>query len=385
MQRVVVPIAGIAASVGVIHYAPLPFAWLGLLWAALLGYGVVRSRTNARKLVCLYAALVPLVVGAVEARLWLNQRERGQLDYSERYAQPDEILGYAPRKGQIAHSMRREGGRVVYDVTYTIGDDGLRIAPPYVDGPDGPCVIFFGDSVTFGEGLDDAETMPYRTGIETGGRYRIYNFGFHGYGPHQMLAALERGLVANVIACEPRYAFYLAIFDHVSRVAGLRSWDVHGPRYALRGDDVVLNGHFDDGALLPAWIRDEMAKSLIVESMWERPEGVGPRDVELFVAIVDAARRRFERQYPGAEFHVLQWGDDGGLAGRAWHELVARGLRVHRCSEALPGGSSDGYTISERDQHPNARAHALLARYVARIVTGDKADPRPGTRARSGA
>ena len=45
-------------------------------------------------------------------------------------------------------------------------------------------MIIFGDSFTFGEGLNCVQMMPYRVGEIGGGRFEVYNFGFQGYGPH---------------------------------------------------------------------------------------------------------------------------------------------------------------------------------------------------------
>jgi hypothetical protein len=74
---------------------------------------------------------------------------------------------------------------LIYDVTYTIDADGLRIAAGLDENPhDNRCMLFFGCSFTFGEGVDDHEAMPYVAG--TLANLRAYNFGFPGYGPHQM-------------------------------------------------------------------------------------------------------------------------------------------------------------------------------------------------------
>ena len=77
---------------------------------------------------------------------------------------------------------------------YTIGPNGLRVSPPYEEVADVPCALFFGGSFTFGTGVEDDEALPYVAGILSEGKYRVYNFGYRGYGPHQMLAALESGL-----------------------------------------------------------------------------------------------------------------------------------------------------------------------------------------------
>jgi hypothetical protein len=372
MQGFIVLAAGIAASVAIFHAASLPFAWVAFLWSAIFVHTALRRAKRGRGALWFNGAVALFLLGGYELFLWWGQQDSGQIHYAESYTESHEILGYAPRKGQTAPSTRRRGAETEYEVVYTIGEDGLRITPQAASGT--PCVLFFGDSITFGEGVDDDESLPYRVGLALGERYRTHNFGFHGYGPHQMLAALERGLVDEVAACRPRYAFYLAIFDHVSRAAGLRSWDPHGPHYVLDQGEVVYGGHFDDGALLPAPVRKLLEKSLIFQRLQERASDVDADDVALFVGIVDAARDRFEHRYPGSEFHVLQWGDSEGLAGSAWQQLRDRGIRVHGYFEMLPDAARDAqqYAISEHDLHPNARAHELLASYVAGVVAASE-------------
>lgn len=368
MQGLVLAALGVAVAVGILYAAPLPFAWVAFLWSAILACFAFRPPHRAHAALWFHGAVALLVLGGFEVYLWWGQQDRGQVDYSDGYAESHEILGYAPRKGQIVRSSRHRGSETEYDVTYTIGADGLRITPPAADGA--ACVLFFGDSITFGEGVEDDEALPYRAGLALGERYRTYNFGFHGYGPHQMLASLEHGLVDEVIGCRPRYAFYLALFDHVSRAAGLRSWDPHGPHYTLDDGTAVYRGHFDDGALLPAPLRELLEESLTFQRLRERAGDVDADDVTRFVGIVAAAREQFERRYPDSEFHVLQWGDSEGLAGSAWQQLRDRGVRMHGYFEMLPDAARDArqFTISEHDLHPNPRAHALLARYVAGIV-----------------
>src|SRR5262249_18549157 len=153
--------------------------------------------------------------------------------FSPEYRVRDDVLGFAPAKGIRTRATRSFRGRQTYDVTYTIDSRGLRAAPAEGRSPPPDTVLFFGCSFTFAEGLHDDETMASQVAIRSGGRVRTFNFGFPGYGPHQMLAAIEHGVVRRVVESPPRYAIYLAHADHVRRVAGLVSWGAHSPRYRL--------------------------------------------------------------------------------------------------------------------------------------------------------
>ncbi len=147
----------------------------------------------------------------------------------------DDILGWTeePNSDRIARKIRIHDNTPVYEVAITTDEYGLRIAPPYNQSTNsgGRSLVFFGCSVTFGEGVNNHEAMPYTVGILTHEQYQIYNFGTPGYGPQHMLAAIEHGLVDPVIKVKPHIIMYQGIIDHVHRVANLNHWE--GSPYSL--------------------------------------------------------------------------------------------------------------------------------------------------------
>lgn len=358
---------GLAAAIG-LAFAPLPFVSIPLLAAGLLLYQAARTQRAGARLAWINAAGLLGVFAATELFLQLRPRLELEGTLHDDYFQDHETLGYAPLPGSRARARRRFGSELLYDVTYTIDETGLRVAPPFADGAGHECLLFFGGSFVFGEGVNDEETLPYQVGVRTRGRFRVHNFGFHGYGPHQMLASLEDELVQGTIDCAPRHAIYLALPDHVIRAAGFRSWDVHGPRYVLGPDgDVAYAGHFDDGAAFAArglLVVLERSKLLATLLAWRRPEPAAAE--RLFVAIVGAARDRIEAL--GADFHVILWDrSDASLA----RSLAAAGLRLHVVDDIVPEPerSGPGYTIP-KDGHPTARLHGRLAEHVVREIVG---------------
>jgi hypothetical protein len=388
--RVGLVAAALVASGVALSWAPTPFFWVLVLWSIVL-LRVMRwtARPGWR---AAWFNLYLLLLGLAAIEGYFAITDAGQLDdsphYYQGYYQPDDLLGYAPRADMRTPATRRHGDEVVYDEVYTIGPDGLRVAPPGPTGSDAPCALFFGGSFTFGEGVGDEATLPYRFGIETGGRLATRNFGFHGYGPHQMLAVLERGRVDDVTDCAPRLAIYQGMAPHVARSAGRSAWDRSGPRYVLEADGGVrLAGSFDDGgADFSHRLSALLARSAALRR-W-RARRVAPEDVDLYLAIVKQASERFEEKYPGATFHVLFWDEPGEpVAERVVRELRAAGLPVHGVRAILPeveelgfsdGGlrirarpgaiEPDGYTLGEHDGHPSAAVHAAIARQLAREI-----------------
>lgn len=322
------------------------------------------------------AGVAAIAFAVTEAYLFLHQPEDptySEPTYSDGYRVIDDVLGVVPVKGFQAHSVRFIGGLKVYDVIYTIDSKGLRIGPP-VNGSTTGCILFFGDSFTFGEGLQDTETLPYQVGIQSGRSYRTFNFGFHGYGPHQMLAAIETGLVHRLVDCHPDYAIYSAIPNHVARVAGKVPFGKHSVRYQVDANGAVRPvGRFDDHQKVSSPLHNEMEwqlrKSALYRALVKREGRASAEDIRLLIAIVGRSRDLLASEYPGIKFHVLLWWN--WKSEEPIYRGLGDGLRrinipVHLVENILPGYAveSSKYSLSPYDPHPNALANRILASYV---------------------
>jgi hypothetical protein len=384
-------LGGVLPAVGVLvlflKFVPAPFIWIWLVWGALGIAGTAISRGQAGKMVCVSVAAVCLSLGTFEAWLWITDPEDPPKTIEYSPARPfvrDPILGWRLVPGQITHATSRAGRTLIYDAVYTVNASGQRITPPVVTREPQGCVLFFVDSFAFGEGVQDEDSLPYRVGILASGRYRVTNFGAPGYGAEHMLASIEQGLVQSHSPCRPTHVVYEAIPHHVARVAGATSYSHLGPRYAVgRAGGVVYTG---TGTLQPvvapppSWERRVMlrAEGLLRRSrVYERlfPREVRPQDtdVELYFAVVAAARDRFVAEYPGVQFHVLAWNLDGFEAGSFDRFLDGLGritTHVHRVDRILPKYSTtpQPYQLHRLDRHASALANDLLAQYVAHDI-----------------
>jgi hypothetical protein len=304
-----------------------------------------------------------------------------RVSYPAGYWIDHEVLGYAPARSGATTVVKADSLEEIYRVTYTIDSLGLRIAPAGA-GAEAPCVLFFGGSFTYGEGVDDVETLPHVAGVLSG--YRTFNFGFHGYGPHQMLAALEEGLVADAVGdCEVGAVVYQVIRDHIHRTAGKAVWDERGPRYRLSPDSAALrDGNFDHRDRVPsgvlpflAWkISNQFMKSLIVGRVRAALQSKDDEDFALFRAVVREARSEVAVRWPAAGFHLLLW-DNTFSRSRAVslrQDLEGADIEIHGVSEILAAGpEGESLRIGPKDGHPSAQAYRTLAEYVAnRILVG---------------
>jgi hypothetical protein len=289
----------------------------------------------------------------------------------------DRFLGHTLVPNSAGVSTKHVGEEQIYSVTYGVGPDGLRVTPEPADSAQAS-ILFFGCSMTFGSGLEDEDTLPYRVGVRARGLYATHNFALHGYGPHQMLSALEHGFVRDRVVLPPRYAIYSGAPFHVRRVGGVW-WDPHGPRYLLGSDGgVEFRGRFSEnaGRVQKIWsrLRPRLQSSSLCRELMDRIRFERRENHDLFMAILDASRRRIESEYPGCEFHVIFWDDYGG---EIHTDLETVGIRVHRMTKIIPGIADESlkYRLHKYDLHPNAETNDLIAKYVvASILDGDTSE-----------
>ncbi len=297
------------------------------------------------------------------------------------FTHQDDVLGYAPNANASVTSRKLYDDTVIYDVAYTTNADGLRVtARPAPSARE--CVVFFGDSITFGEGVGDAENFPFLVSQQVANRYATYNFGFRGYGPHQMLANLQSGRVGRTVQCVPKYFFYLGIPDHAARVAGLDPWDTHGPRFRLQPDgSVIQQGHFDDpdprAGWAAAWVGRALAGSSIWRKFFARPYRIDAQDIALLDGVIRQAARVAHERFPGSVFNVILWdGSDDDKVRLIEQGLAGSDLRMSHMTDAVEDFyRSDRYIISTHDRHPNALWHRKMADYISRAVLGEALSP----------
>ena len=366
----VILVVVLAASTAILSYLPVPFLWIALLWAVVLCILAIKHKPSSLRAVWINLAAVVITLGALELYLHSRETERMAGSYTEGYYVEHEVLGYCPAAGRESRAIKYHGEELVYDVNYRIDRRGLRVSPPAQDPSACGSVLFFGGSVTFGEGVQDDQTMPYVTGERTDGRYAIDNFGFHGYGPHQMLAALELGIVDETVGEPFSYVIYQGIPAHVARSAGRARWDRHGPKFVLDSNGKpVYSGPFDDK--LPRsvhWLRKQLDKSAFYRWSGTLQREATPEEIALYTAIVAAARDAVSRKFPDAEFHVLLWGSQEEKTYEAILDGLSKAsINVHPINEILPGYVTDpgAYEISPFDRHPNPHAHEQIAGYIS--------------------
>ncbi len=367
-----------AAVPALISFAPYPFVFIFVLWIAGLVWLSVKSFTSTGRAVCVNLIVVLALLLALETH-WVRKNnlrtgEQTVSIYSPEYIETDSLLGFKPAINHIEPVTKIIEGEHSYTATYTIGSDGLRIMPEPPQLADENCLLFFGGSFTYGEGVNDHETMPYLVSHMV--KRKALNFGFHAYGPSQMLIAIEQGEVLKQLDCNPIVAIYQAIPDHVKRTAGLGRYAERGPRYVADTESgmsasAVYEGQYSKVAG-PAVDESSVwtllfGKSYMYREYFIDRDWVGDDEVDLYLTVVATARNRLREKYPGIEFAVVFW----DTYGRSFSDDLDEGLidiadHYFRITDMLPDivASPERYKL-RGDAHPNALAYRIMAEHLA--------------------
>ena len=189
-----------------------------------------------------------------------------------------------------------------------------------------------------------------------------------------MLAALQSSLVERTSRCNPTHVFYLGILEHIPRVAGLASWDRHGPRFRLdRQGPLARDGNFDGATgtdksfLRSAWLSAPLARYLTWQRFFGHSRDPNDADLDLYVAIVLESARIVRERFPESVFQMFLWdGRDDARIGVIERRLTAGGIRVHRLTTVIPdfAANSARYLPGPPDGHPNSLMHRRIAEYI---------------------
>ena len=211
------------------------------------------------------------------------------------FSLPHPILGWGPGHPGVFHDRSLDGktGSVIYDVDYTIDQFRNR---QVISAPTGTSVAFFGDSMTFGQGVPDAETLPQAFADATGYRLHVLNLAFPGYGPQQFLRALETDMFRDLLT-EPHLFVFLTAPWHAERSACMSNFVLRAPRYVMvEGRPAHKDKCIDHWPMrLRSWLTRFAIYSVFFEPVFGG--GAGPADMDLYVAVLIRAGQLARERY----------------------------------------------------------------------------------------
>ena len=293
----------------------------------------------------------------------------GQADLLDRNLGRTAIGDFPKASGAPVFTAHRilKFDRELFDVRYGFDMKGRRVTPTS-DGEALAEVLLFGCSFTFGWGLEDKETWPWKLGELLGPEWRISNYAYKGFGPQQMLSLLEEGMIETPSAPR-RIALFLAIEHQIRRNAGL----LYQPsvRYALRGDGSLERDGFTTDSpytalffLTKYFNGSQFARhlsGLMIEYIVKMHHD---EFVKTYLVIIEKSARLLREKYE-TSLTVLLWPDVEYLEA----DLQQRGIATLRVRTMFPDWDAtkgENYFIDSKcEAHPNSKATSELAEGLA--------------------
>jgi len=290
--------------------------------------------------------------------------------YGSGYIEEHPYLGYGASKDSIFKSKKCIKNEEIYNVTYTI-KDRLRYTPNSNEKSQN-CVLFFGCSFTYGEGLSDSSTLPFYFNQFAKNEYKILNYGFHGYGTNHMLALIENRVTKDIQGCKnKKIAIYSFIPDHVARAAGYRELyrrGAKGPRYAIINGKLKKVGDFSE-----SW---GMTEKILSQSYTYRrlfAKKLKPSHYD-FIRVVEIIKKSKELLFQdGVILYVFIWdykGYEKAFINTSDYdyfldEMEKNNIITLFLHDAIPDYDEKKQTyIIPNDGHPNCLANEKIAKYL---------------------
>jgi len=361
-RRAFICVGATLVAVAIIAFLPRQrFAAATFLLAGVAYFSILASQARGRwrDILLLVAALfvVPAIGEVIFAAITTPPPPFAH--YSTNIESQPPMLGYALAPSKTAHVVKvTADGRPVFDTTYTIDEHGLRRTE---SNPDGPTVAFFFDSMTFGEGVEDSQTLPQQFSDLTGRRYRVLNFGVPGYGPQAMLRTLETGYHDDLLGRPALFVIQTAAW-HAERAACRPTFVWRTPRYALVDGKAVFQGRCAEGFTL--WASLKLHQSYLYERVI-RPQLIDQQhDLDLYLAEMRGILQLITQKYGSRAIILCYPSKSDQFAGttytndkiiEAFRDSGATVIDLSQTDKGIDGMAIPG------DGHPTAKAHRLHA------------------------
>jgi lysophospholipase L1-like esterase len=283
------------------------------------------------------------------------------------WSRNSKVTGWEPAvPGSVIHATKKDTktGELIYDAHYTIDEFRDRVTK---SAPSGPAIVFFGDSFTYGEGVEDGQAMPQQFADLLGGEQRTVNVALSGYSPQQFLREVETGYKDDVIGQNPAAFVFLTSAFHAARTACKETWVATAPRYTVVGDKVTFIGTCEGNLFgtVQHWLENSAAYRRFLQPLQLR---LTHEDVALYIRIlaraVQLSHERYGVQtlvpYISATQEYLK--GTGYTDAQVMEELRREGVQVVDMN--LPDDPAKRTSITG-DGHPTPYAHAIRAKMIA--------------------
>ena len=256
---------------------------------------------------------------------------------------------------------------MLFDVVYRTDSLGRRLTPRETIVAPTRHALFFGCSATFGEGVEDRDTLPAQF-ERLRPSFRAYNYGFCGWGPQQAFEWTLDPSLPSQIAEPEGVAIYTYLVGHEDRAIGrmsvVTSWGRSMPCWELERDgSLARTGSFASAHPLRQKLYEIAARSEILRYLSiDLPLRRSDDSFRLVARLLRATANEYGKAFPRGRFYVVI-SPSASPGIRILPYLKSEGLRVLDYSR-LFDPMALGLFI-EGDRHPTPEAYRLMAERLA--------------------
>ena len=280
-----------------------------------------------------------------------------------KFIQSIDGIGYKAYPGNYDVKKFFNKKELIYDVSYSIAPDGYR-----ADISDDPFDAYiYGGSFTFGEGLNDNETLSAYLYNE----YKINtkNMGLNGYGLNHALYNIESDKTGF-----NRINILLTFPAHALRSSCKPAYSKGSPLYKKTGDDVIYNGSCPYGSLFFRVIRKSYIYTLVEDALFDMNNIITDADIDLYISIINSIYKNTKDNKSHLIIAYIK-APESQLANTSWtNERIKQRLGLLSDDIIDVSLANDvnlldkKYTLHEFDLHPSAQANMKRAELLSEII-----------------
>lgn len=292
----------------------------------------------------------------------------------------DPVVQFRPLANTVVKARATWRDELLYEVSYTIDPSGARATPGSVES--GPTYLFIGDSYTFSEGVNDADTLPSQFARRLDPPAHVVNLGVPGWGPTHMIRAIETGLYDRYVVGKVVAVVAWATPPNLERATGESSWLDNAPRYDWGPDGKLHHTgtfkqyrwtHPIDGLAYLARTHLRIVRRFSYAAE-ER------KQADYYVALIARLRDLVRERY-GAPLILLSNGPEAAPPDQpdlqylpAFDRLRALGTPVISVRNMIGPSAGWGQYFIPHDGHPTPQLNRIVAEVLADVLGSRNAE-----------
>jgi len=285
------------------------------------------------------------------------------LNFFNPYLENIKGFGYLPTKGEHAFRKVSTSGEIIYDVIYSIDDDGYRKDLSSKEDD----LYIYGGSFTFGEGLNDDQTIS--SYLLKDHLINSKNLGIHGFGLHQALYNIENGITSkqgvNILLTFPSHALRSSCKPFYSKGT---------PLYTIKDGLAVLDGVCDKGGFIRKVMQKSQIYLLIKQAFFNAENILTDDDIELYLTIIKTIKKETKKNdskllvafidNTESSFMFSSWTNDSIFKSISYISDFTIDVTLSDKREEL----DNEFYLHNDDMHPSAKANKERARLIAQYL-----------------